>query len=362
MDRDYDVLVIGAGPSGSTAARLSASMGAKVLLIDKKKNIGFPVQCGELVSKWVFRYLPQFSNSIIQSIENIVLHFQGGDSFKTRNPGFMIDRYLFDKELLIQAALSGANLSMATKALALSSHGVLVEKNGKKEFIKPKIIIGADGVNSIVSRWIGGPPVKKIHTIQVEAIIFETSQDAEIFFDKKYEGGYAWFFPKGMRANIGIGTISSKAKDLSKLIYDFLDYLKDFKKLKRLEIISKTAGLVPCEPSPKTLSGNIILVGDAAGYAHPISGAGIMNAIMSGEIAGTISSEAIKRNDISYLENYEKESQRYFGKFLFYGFRKREFLEENWNNPGIDFQSLIKNCWVGFKEYYNDLRGNKDEW
>lgn len=361
MDKSYDILVIGAGPAGSTTARLSASMGAKVLLIDKKKNPGFPVQCGELVSQWIFRYLPKLSNSIVQRIENIIIHLPDGDCFKMKNPGVMIERSVFDKELLTYAILAGADFSMATKAIEHSPKGVIVEKNGKKELINSKIIIGADGVNSIVSRWIGTPQIKKIHTIQVEAVIFETSSDAEIYFDKKFEGGYAWFFPKGMRVNIGIGIISSKGSNLPYLMDDFLEFQKKSGKLKRLEIISKTTGFVPCEPSQKIISDNIILVGDAAGFAHPISGAGIMNAIISGEMAGTISAEAINRNDISYLENYEREWKGFFGKSISYGFRKRKFLEENWNNPEINFRGLIKSCWVGFKEYYDDLRGRKDE-
>lgn len=361
MDRHYDILIIGAGPGGSTAARFSASMGAKVLLIDKKKNPGFPVQCGELVSQWVFRYIPQFSNSIVQRIENIIIHFSNGDNLKIRNPAVMIDRFIFDKDLLVSAALSGVNISVATKAIKLLSNGVMVEKDGKKELINSKIIIGADGVNSVVSRWIGAPAVKKIHTIQVEAPIFKVSSDAEIFFDKEFKGGYGWFFPKGMRANIGIGIISSESKNLHKLLDKFLEYLKSSGRLQRLGIISKVMGLLPCEPSEKVFSGNIILVGDAAGFAHPISGAGIMNALISGEIAGTISAEAIKRNDISYLENYEIEWQKYFGKSLFYGFMKRKFLEENWDNPKIDFNSLIKSCWVGFREYYNGRRGIKND-
>jgi flavin-dependent dehydrogenase len=97
-------------------------------------------------------------------------------------------------------------------------------------------------------------------------------------------------------------------------------------------------------------------VGDAAGHAHPITGAGILNAVIGGEIAGRIAAEAIDRGDLQYLENYEMEWRETFGKSLLYGALKREFLEENWNKSEVNFEGLIRKSWVGFKEYYEDRR------
>jgi flavin-dependent dehydrogenase len=136
----------------------------------------------------------------------------------------------------------------------------------------------------------------------------------------------------------------------------FLDHLVESKKLSAVEIVAKTGGPIPCEISQKSVLGNILLVGDAAGHAHPITGAGILNAVIGGEMAGRIAAEAVERRDLHHLKNYEVEWQELFGKSLFYGASKREFLQESWNKPNVDFLTLIRKTWVGFKEYYKDRR------
>lgn len=348
----YDILVIGTGPAGSSAARAAARMGSKVLLIEKKQRIGVPVQCAELISKWISRHASFSSGSVIQSIETMSIHLPGGTTYGMKGPAYMLDRSLFDKELAISAILSGAEILTGTKALECSSEGVLIERGIEKEWIRTKVIIGADGVHSTVARWTKQPSLRVMVALQYEVAIFESQSHADIYFHPDYEGGYAWFFPKGRTANVGIGVLPQKTSMLSELLNRFLTHLKDSGKLPRIEIVSKTGGSIPCEPSQQTVFGNILLAGDAAGHAHPITGAGILNAVMAGEMAGGIAAEAIARGDLHYLKNYESEWREGFGKTLSYGTYKRKFLEENWNKPEIDFESLIRNTWVGFKEYY----------
>ncbi len=127
----------------------------------------------------------------------------------------------------------------------------------------------------------------------------------------------------------------------------------------RIEIVSKTGGSIPCEPREKIVFDNILLVGDAAGHAHPITGAGILNAIISGQIAGKIAAEAILRKDLQHLNHYETECRDAFGQSLQYGFLKRNFLEEQWHRPDRDWNTLIRQTWVGFKEYYQERRKEK---
>jgi flavin-dependent dehydrogenase len=151
-----------------------------------------------------------------------------------------------------------------------------------------------------------------------------------------------------------MGVIPQKTTLLPKLMDHFLDHLVESKRLSGVEMVAKTGGSIPCEKPRKTVFGNILLVGDAAGHAHPITGAGILNAVMAGEIAGRIAARAVERGDLQYLENYEIEWEEAFGKALSYGALKREFLEENWNKSEVDFEGVIRNTWVGFKEYYKD--------
>lgn len=361
ITESYDILIIGAGPAGSSAAQAAAQKGAKVLLIDRRQRIGVPVQCAEFVPQWISRHVHFSSTCILQTVETMVTHLPDRTFHEMRSPGYMLDRSLFDKELATSAILSGAEISTETKALGLTSKGVVIERGTKKKFIKSKVIIGADGVHSSVVRWVRQPSVKTIVALQYEVVMPKPQNHMDIFFHRGCEGGYAWFFPKGRMANVGAGVVPSRTSLLPNLLSNLLNTLKEFKKLSRVEIVSKTGGSIPCDPCRQTFFGNILLVGDAAGHAHPITGAGILNAVIGGNIAGRIAAEAIDRGNLRYLKNYEIEWRETFGKSLLYGALKREFLEENWNKPGVDFEGLVRNTWVGFKEYYEDRRGESWE-
>jgi digeranylgeranylglycerophospholipid reductase len=356
----YDIVVVGAGPAGSSAAKAAAQRGARVLLIDRRQRIGVPVQCAEFVTQWISHYAHFSSNCVIQATETMVTHLLNGASpdkiDEMKSPGYMLDRSLFDKELVTSAILAGAKISTGTKAIGLSSKGLWVEQGPRKEVIHSEVIIGADGVHSLIGRWAGLPPVKTMVALQYEVVNPQPQHQAEVFFLPDYVGGYAWFFPKGRTANLGIGIIPSKTPILPNLLDQFLNRLAESKKLSTIDIVGKTGGSIPCEGPRQTVFQNILLAGDAAGHAHPITGAGILNAVIGGEIAGRVAAEAVARGDLKYLGNYEIEWRETIGPSLFYGAKKREFLEENWNNSEIGFENVIRKTWVAFKEYHKDRR------
>ena len=356
LSEPYDIVVIGAGPAGSSAARAAAQRGTRALLIDRRKRIGVPVQCAEFVPQWIARHASFSSACILQRIEKMVTHLPNRLTYEMKSPGYMLDRSLFDKELAASAVLSGAKISIGTKAIGFSSEGLAVERGSKKETISSKVFIGADGASSSVARFLGQSPLMTIAALQYEVVISRPRNHTDVYFHKDYEGGYAWFFPKGRTANAGVGIITSKAFQLSNLLGKFLDSLMESETLREIQVVSKTGGFIPCEPRQKIVLENILLVGDAAGHAHPITGAGIFNAVVAGEIAGRIAAEAIERGDLRHLEDYEMEWRETFGKSLSYGGLKREFLEKNWNRSEVDFEELIRKTWVGFKEYYEDRR------
>ncbi len=358
LKEQYDVVVVGAGPAGASAAKAAVRAGVRVLLLDRKQRVGVPVQCGELVSKWISRHASFSSNSILRSIETMAVHISDGKSppktYEIKNPGYMLDRSLFDRELTASAILQGARFLSGKKAVGLSPQGLWVESGSDKEMVQAKVIIGADGVHSLIASWTGLPAQKTIVALQYEAVIEQSNPRSEVFFSPDYEGGYAWFFPKGKTANIGLGVIPSKTASLPYLLDRFLDHLVELQKLSVVNLIGKTGGSVPCGGARKTVHGNILLAGDAAGHAHPITGAGIFNAVTGGEIAGGIAAEAVLKGDLKHLENYEIQWQEAFGKALSYGKAKRDFLEKNWNDPKGAFDDLIRETWVSFKEYHRD--------
>jgi flavin-dependent dehydrogenase len=226
----------------------------------------------------------------------------------------------------------------------------------EEEIVKSKVIIAADGVHSSVARWVGLPLAKTIVALQYEVVNYSPQDHVDVYFDTDYEGGYAWFFPKGRTANAGVGVIPQKASTLSNLLDHFLHRLAEAKKLSSIYIVGKTGGTIPCDKPRQTVFGNTLLVGDAAGHAHPITGAGILNAVIGGGIAGRIAAEAVQKSDLRFLGNYETEWGETFGKPLSYAASKRQFLEESWDKSGADFEDLIRKTWIGFKEYYDDRR------
>ncbi len=347
----YDIVVIGAGPGGSTAAKAAAERGAKVLLIDRRQRVGVPVQCAEFVPQWIVRYAQFSQTCVLQTIASMITHLPDGTSYEMKSPGFMLDRSLFDKDLAASAVSAGAKISIETKAVGLSAEGLAVERGSRKEMIQSKIFIGADGVHSAIARFVGQPPLKTTVALQYEIVMPQPQDHVDVFFHRDYEGGYAWFFPKGRTANVGVGVIPSKTTLLLNLMDHFLDHLAESQRLSDVEVVSKTGGSIPCEPNRRTLSDNVLLLGDAAGHAHPITGAGILTAVMAGEIAGRCATEAVAKGDLRHLAKYETEWKEMFGKSLFYGALKRKFLEENWNQPGVGFEGLIRKTWVGFKGY-----------
>ncbi|OGP87749.1 MAG: hypothetical protein A2156_16155 [Deltaproteobacteria bacterium RBG_16_48_10] len=356
MTKSYDIVVIGAGPAGSCAAQAAARRGAKVLLIDRRQRLGIPVQCAEFVPQWISRHASFSSTCIMQRVEKMITHLPDRITDEMKSPGYMLDRSLFDKELAASAILSGAKISIGTKAVGLSPEGLVVEQGSKIKTISSKLFIGADGACSSMARFVGQPSLRTIAALQYEVVLSEPQNHVDVYFHQHYEGGYAWLFPKGKTANAGVGVVFSKASQLPDLLGNFLDFLKGSKKLQGIQIVSKTGGFIPCEFYKKNLFKNVLLVGDAAGHAHPITGAGILNAVIAGELAGRVAAEAIVKEDLGLLNNYDREWQETVGKSLSYGTFKRRFLEEHWDKPGVGFEELVRKTWVGFKEYYEDRR------
>ena len=352
----YDIVVIGAGPAGARAAQAAAQAGARVLLIDRRHRIGVPVRCAELVSQWSSRHAHFSSDCIIQTIETMITHLPDGTSYEMKGPGYMLDRSLFDKELVASAISAGAEILIETKAVGLSSEGVVIDQGTRQDVIRSKVVIGADGVHSLTARCLGLPPLKTIVALQCEVVNPRVKDHVDVFFHSDYEGGYAWFFPKGRTANVGMGVAPQKTAFLQDLLNQFLNFLVNSERLSGINIVGKTGGSIPCEISRQTVLGNTLLVGDAAGHAHPITGAGIGNAVIGGEIAGRIAAEAVARGDLESLQRYERGWREAFGKTLAYGATKREFLEKNWRSPEVDFETMIRKTWVGFKEYYKERK------
>ncbi len=328
MKEDIMVVVVGAGPAGSSAAEAVAASGGEVLLIDKKSEIGSPVQCGgflpeavELEKLMPRAHLPEVLREIPERIILHRTHLQriyspSGNYKQFAVAGRVLDRRAYDRYLAARAAGAGARVLPATRArleggiMQLSGHF-----NGK---IRPEIIIGADGPHSIVSRAMGNPIQETGICLEYEMADVNIDPDAaEMYFSAQYApGGYAWIIPLGQdMANVGVGVRASylAGQKLPLILDRFIrEHTVAAEKLAGGEVLAVMRGLVPAGGTPGAIQkGNMLLAGDSAGHVMATSGGGIPLAVVAGRIAGEAAIGQLQGK--MALTNYASRIREEFG-------------------------------------------------
>jgi digeranylgeranylglycerophospholipid reductase len=326
MKLDYDIIVVGAGPAGSTAARYAAAGGAKILVLEKDRDVGYPVRCGEAVSHdGVIQFIQPDPKWIASTVTKFRLVAPNGKSVVPRldGAGYVLERRIFDYELAKLAAKEGAEI--VTKAYVYDLlredgkiAGVRALIKDKKIDIRSKIVIAADGVESRVGKWAGIDTTCHIRDMESCAQMTISGIDVEedvldfYFGDDVSPGGYLWVFPKGKdSANVGLGLSVEEAKKKSAI-----KFLEEFiaKKYPHAAVLTHIAGGVPCAATcDKIVKENVVLVGDAAHQVNPVSGGGIISGMIGGMIGGQVAAEAIGNGKISHLAEYEKRWQKRLG-------------------------------------------------
>lgn len=343
--RECDVLIVGAGPAGSMAARAAAPH-CDVVVLEKRAQIGVPKQCAEGTSdmlfdklnlpvdpKWVSRRI-EFARLISPSGIHVDLK---EDKFKQLKFGYVLERKKFDKGLAEIAARNGANMFLRTRYIGSkreNNHVVVKARQFNTDLtFKAKIVIAADGIMSQVARDLGINSVLDVRHLesccQYEMTGVEREACIELYFGNEIAPkGYAWIFPKEHdTANVGIGILPTNTQYPAKY---FLDKFVSWCGLQG-KIVEINAGGVPVSgPLKKTVADNLMLVGDAGHMANPITGGGIHTAMLSGNFAGNTAVKAVETRDISkkFLNQYETLWKKEFGKELDISLKGRFILEE----------------------------------
>ena len=315
---DHDVIVIGGGPAGSTVARYAAEGGADVLVIDGRDPIGTPLQCGELVpsNDEMRRLCPDVpdmddlfrtpADAISRHSTKMHLVPPSGKPLKFDFDGYVLNRVAHDEFLVELAKESGANFLIDSRVERVEGNKVLL-RNG--DSYSAKIIVDAGGHN-----W----PIRKEYwneksiKIPVKFVLMDGDfgEAVELHFGSMAPGGYAWMFPKGDGANIGLGIQKSFSKGRS-----LNQYTEDFISKYDGNISFTGAGSLPMSGTiKKFVKGNYMLVGDSAGMVLPSNGAGITIAMIGGRIAGQVISEHLSSGIA--LEEYEKRWKKQMGKVM----------------------------------------------
>jgi digeranylgeranylglycerophospholipid reductase len=327
----YDCIVVGGGPGGAWAAKHAAEKGASVLLLEKDREVGVPVRCAEAVGEKGLNMVVQEPDPrwITTVINRAVLISPSGkevvmESGKER--GYMLDRKIFDYDLVQMATMQGVDVRTKAYVYDLikpngAVAGVRVQHLGSRYDIRSKVVIGADGVESRVGRWAGLRTNIKMKDL--ESFIQMTLSNVKVvpntiyfYLGKKVApGGYLWVFPKNARvANVGLGVSGEFAryKSAKRYLQEFID-----KRFPNAAVLYTVVGGVPCAPTlKKIVADGLMLVGDAAHQVNPISGGGIVTAMIAGQIAGRVAAQAIHENDVSdeRLEQYAVAWQKAEGK------------------------------------------------
>ncbi len=334
---DYDVIVVGGGPAGSTTARRASLAGLRVLLIDKARFPRSKPCAGALAGRAAELLDFDIMEVVHRRISGFSLFAPAGFRIDCipddrSKPGYTVMRADFDHLLLRKAGEAGAEIREEVRALDISQDSqnatIVTEEGGT---LTSRYVVGADGINSVVAKdlqfYSGWPKDSAFVGIEIEAEVGmekvreicgdPTGYDADVFF--LYFGlvphGYAWCFPKQSVLSLGACCRQDKVSNIRKV---YNEWFKDFSQKYCItpEIISDTGARFPCTIKKPIAKGRAILVGDAAGFVDPFTGEGIQHAIQSGIIAAKALKQAVEKRNPSSLREYEKECKREIGGHL----------------------------------------------
>jgi len=344
---DYDIVIVGGGPAGSSAAFAAAKNGAKVALLEKEEYISQSVRTSGVT--WIkdvkkFGIPPDCYNEIKNysfcSPNNQV-------SVRDSKPrAVVLDVRKTYQWLAEQAAKEGADIFVKTNVTDIikNNQGKIsgVKTSSKENCVfNSKIVIDASGFQSVVAKSLGVVTQWERFGAGAEYEAYAEHVDSDTWWlmvGQQYSpAGYAWIFPVSkniIRIGVGVGkpeSLIDPTERLKELLEKTPGPIKNLGKITPIEF---HYGLIPNDGlSRKTVYDNLILVGDSAGQANPLVLEGIRYAIMFGRVAGEVSANAIKSGDTS-----EKSLKKY---------------EENWKKAikaKINSASKVQDRWIGLSD------------
>ena len=324
MER-YDVAVIGAGPAGSMAAKKAAEAGARVVIFEEHPRAGWPVQCAGLLGVRAMEEAElAVGHHAIRPVRGAKVVSPGGVQLTFRAPetkASVVDRRIFDRALLAEAARSGAEVMMASPVTGLLRGGgrsvLKVGRGSDQREIEAKVVVSAEGVGARIARRAGiGPPREVLSSAQVEVPFqVEDPERVEVFLGRDVAPGFfAWAIPapEGM-ARVGLSCRENACLHLKRLLRS--PPIRSRLKGGPLHLV---VGGLPLGPPSSTVAEGFLAVGDAAGQVKPTSGGGVYPGLISAKIAGKVAAAVAREGDSSAarLSEYERRWREALGREL----------------------------------------------
>jgi digeranylgeranylglycerophospholipid reductase len=342
---EVDVLVVGAGPAGAVAAWQAKREAPEldVVLLERDRAVGAPVRCAEGVGDAGLREFanPDGADWVSRRITDVIFEAPDDTQVALANSGlgWILDRTRFDAHLAAEAARTGAEVLVGAEAIAMSRNGddrwdVRVKERGREDVYRARVVIGADGVETMVGRWAGldtRVPARDMESCAqyvLQDIAFNPNAIYLQFSNAIAPGGYAWIFPKAVGiANVGLGVVALKSDGRNAR-----QYLDDWvaRRFPRGVRTGYTVGGVIVHTTIKKTYGNgVLVVGDAAHQINPLSGGGINNAMKAGRLAGRTAAAAIRARDTSEgrLASYHQAWMELLGEDHVKYYRIKQALE-----------------------------------
>ena len=299
MAERFDVVVVGAGPAGSCAARAAAGLGLRTLLVDHRVELGQPVQCGEFVPSPV-ELTDLFGDAeLVREAYDIppstVLHETRrldcvspfGRHYAFPLGGATVSRRAFDKALALRAEGAGAELRYPLGVTRVRDREV---RCADGSVLDAEVVVGADGPTSTVGASVGFHPARTMYRMITATADGPIGETIELHFGREAPRGYAWLFPRANDLNVGLGLPKlPPGATLPGLLDRFVA------RTGVGPVRERTAWWVPIGPPPPSLVvGRTVFAGDAANLVMATNGGGIPTAILSGHLAGRAAARAVR--------------------------------------------------------------------
>lgn len=287
---EYDVVIVGAGPAGSSAAWFLSGSGLRVAVIERLSDEKFPEYhriCGGGISRRGASLIPLKEEEILNSVDSIRLRWPGNTVTDIRVKGYVIDRPKLSRRLLEESGAQSIHGSV-TDVWLLGDICSITLADGR--VIRSRYVIGADGAFSAVRKGVFRTR-PEIFTPMEEHISEDPTEDVfEFDIGQEFGGAYRWLFPCGSGRTVG--SVSGM------VVPDIRE-----RGLHRF---------IPSGCVPEPVKGNVFLIGDAAGFPNPLTYGGLRTAFESARKA----TEAIRKGDPSIYSKWQKHSRLFDRRFM----------------------------------------------